>query len=70
MFSGLGRSKLWEILQSGKVRSIVLRKPGALRGARLIRLQGAGGLLDYLDSMESETPVGGNDEMEGGMDNG
>lgn len=65
-FSGLGRSKLWEILQSGKVRSIVLRKPGALRGARLIRLEGPGGLLDYLASMESEAPAVGNDEAEGG----
>lgn len=62
-FTGLGRSKLWEILQSGRVKSICLRKPGALRGARLIQLDS---LLAYLASMESETAGGGNEEAEGG----
>lgn len=52
-WTGLGRSKLWEILQTGRVRSICLRKPGALKGARLINLES---LLGYLRSMEEETP--------------
>jgi hypothetical protein len=67
-FTSLGRSKLWEILQSGKVKSICLRKPGALRGARLIKLEGPGSLLEYLASMESEAPAVGNDEMGGPKD--
>jgi hypothetical protein len=62
-FTGLGRSKLWSILQTGRVKSICLRKPGALRGARLINLDS---LLAYLASMESEAPPVGNDEAEGG----
>ena len=68
-FSSLGRSKLWEIIKTGKVRSIVLRKPGALRGARLIKLEGPGSLLEYLASMESEAPPMAGEEAQGGMDN-
>lgn len=48
---GLSRSKLWEVLQSGKVRNICLRKEGAARGARLIHLAS---LLNYLDGLTNE----------------
>jgi hypothetical protein len=50
-WTGLSRSKLWEVLQTGKVRNVCLRKPGAVRGARLIHLAS---LLAYLDSLASE----------------
>jgi hypothetical protein len=48
---GLSRSKLWEVLQSGKVRNICLRKEGAARGARLIHLAS---LLGYLGGLANE----------------
>lgn len=51
-WTGLGRSKLWEILQTGRVRSVCLRKPGALKGARLVNLES---LLCYLRALETET---------------
>ena len=50
-WTGLSRSKLWEVLQTGKVRNICLRKEGAARGARLVCLAA---LLSYLDSLASE----------------
>jgi hypothetical protein len=53
-FTGLGRSKLWQILQTGKVESISLKTEGQTRGARLIRLEGHHGLLTYLDSLPRE----------------
>lgn len=47
-WTGLSRSKMWEVLQTGQVRTVCLRKPGAAKGARLIHLAG---LLDYLYSL-------------------
>lgn len=44
-WTGLSRSKMWEVLQLGKVKTVCLRKPGAAKGARLIHLAS---LLDYL----------------------
>ena len=56
---GLSRSKLWEVLQTGKVRNVCLRKEGALRGARLISLSA---LLAHLDSLTDESGKIGADE--------
>ena len=47
-FTGLSRTKLWEILCTRKVKTVCLRRPGALKGARLVHLQS---LLDYLHSL-------------------
>ncbi len=58
---GLSRSKLWEVLQTGKVRNVCLRKEGALRGARLIHLAS---LLAYLDSLTNEADKIGVDDEE------
>ncbi len=59
-WTGLSRSKLWETLQTGKVRNVCLRKEGALRGARLISLAS---LLAYLDSLTDEAgKIGADDE--------
>jgi hypothetical protein len=45
--TGLSRSKMWEILQTGKVKTVSLRRPGAVKGARLVHLVS---LLKYLHS--------------------
>ena len=51
-FTGLSRAKLYELITPNAtnefkppVKSVCLRKPGAVKGARLIHLQS---LLDYL----------------------
>lgn len=49
-WKGLSRSKMWELIAAGHVRSICLRKNGAKRGARLVCLES---LLSYLDSLAS-----------------
>ncbi len=56
---GLGRSKIWQVLQTGKVRNICLRKEGGLRGARLISLTS---LLAYFDSLPDEADKIGADD--------
>lgn len=61
LWCGLSRSKLWEVLQTGKVRNVCLRKEGALRGARLIHLAS---LLGYLDSLMNEADKIGVDDEE------
>lgn len=61
-WTGLSRSKLWEVLQTGKVRNICLRKEGAARGARLISLAA---LIGYLDSLTNEADKIGADDEEG-----
>jgi len=58
-WTGLSRSKLWEVLQSGKVKHLCLKKPGAQRGARLIHL---GSLLSYLESLAETAPAIGSDD--------
>ena len=61
-WTGLSRSKMWEVLQSGKVKTVCLRRPGAAKGARLIHLAG---LLEYLHSLaEVLTPATRPDETE------
>ena len=37
-FSSLGRTRLYEEVSSGRIKSVLLRKPGAARGRRLIHL--------------------------------
>lgn len=59
-YTGLSRSKVWETLQTGRVRNVCLRKDGALRGARLIHLAS---LLAYLDGLTNEAEnIGADDE--------
>lgn len=45
--TGLSRAKMWEVLQTGKVKTVSLRRPGAAKGARLVHLAS---LLTYLHS--------------------
>lgn len=61
VWCGLSRSKLWEVLQTGSVRNVCLRKEGALRGARLIHLAS---LLAHLDSLTNEAALIGADDGE------
>jgi hypothetical protein len=45
--TGLSRSKMWDLIAQGHVKSVCLRKKGAAKGTRLVHLQS---LLDYLHS--------------------
>jgi hypothetical protein len=50
-WTGLSRTKMWNVLQTGKVKTVCLRRPGAAKGARLVHLAS---LLEYLHS-QAET---------------
>ena len=53
--TGLSRTSLNELVESGAVRSVTLRKPGARRGIKLIN---RASLLDYLHGLEQEQSKG------------
>lgn len=62
-WTGLSRSKLWELLKKGDVHTICLRKhKTAKRGARLIKLAS---LLAYLDKLPVEQVAGTSTDEEG-----
>ena len=46
-WTGLSRTKMWTILEGGKIKTVCLRRPGAAKGARLVHLES---LLEYLHS--------------------
>ena len=48
---GISRSLGYELLSSGKIRSVVLRKPGNIRGCRLIS---ADSIRAYLSQLAAE----------------
>lgn len=48
-FTGIGRSKLYELAGKGLIRSVSIRQPGQVRGTRLFNLQS---VLDYVNSCE------------------
>jgi hypothetical protein len=48
---GLSRTTLLELSYAGLIRSVVIRKPGAQKGIRLVYLPS---LFAYLDSLEPE----------------
>lgn len=41
----MSRTKMWQLLETSKIKTVCLRRPGAAKGARLVHLQS---LLDYL----------------------
>ena len=45
-YSGFSRSKLYELQQSGKIRSVSIREPGQTKGTRLFELAS---ILDYIE---------------------
>jgi len=63
-YTGLGRSKLYELAAKGKIRSRSIREPGQIKGTRLFDLRS---ILDFIESCGNKNEaasVGG--EMEGG----
>jgi len=38
-YTGFSRSKLYELATTGKIRSVSIREPGAIKGTRLFNLQ-------------------------------
>jgi hypothetical protein len=54
-WTGLSRTKMWELLESSDIKTVCLRRPGAIKGARLVHLES---LLNYLYK-HAET-LGGN----------
>jgi hypothetical protein len=55
-YTGIGRSKLYELNAQGKIRSISIREPGQLKGTRLFDLRS---ILRFLDSCEGNEAPGG-----------
>jgi hypothetical protein len=55
--SGIGKSRFYELLNEsrGKIKTLLLKSPGARSGARLIHIPS---LLAYLDSMAAEQQGG------------
>lgn len=55
VWTGLGRSYLYQLATSGKIRTISLRQKGKVRGVRLINLDS---VLSYLSQVATvELPV-------------
>lgn len=50
--TSLTRAAFYDLAGKGKIRTVCLRKPGAIRGNRLFHL---GSVLAYLDAMAEET---------------
>jgi len=50
-WTGLGRSYLYQLANEGKIKTLSLRKRGAARGVRLIRLDS---VFEYLEKLAAE----------------
>jgi hypothetical protein len=50
-WTGLSRTRMWQLLEGSNIKTVCLRKPGAAKGARLVHLHS---LLEYLHS-QAET---------------
>jgi hypothetical protein len=53
-FMGLSRTTLLELAEAGRIRSVSIRKPGAVRGVRLLHVPS---LLIFLDNLSKEGSV-------------
>ena len=49
-YSGLSRSKLYELAGKGCIRSVSIREPGQVKGTRLFNLQS---ILDFIAQCEA-----------------
>ena len=56
-FYGMCRSTLDHLCMNGTVRSVVLRKPGAIRGIRLMYLPSLDAYLNQLESEQKAQPA-------------
>lgn len=54
-FTGVGRSKLYELAGKGLIRSVSIRQPGQTKGTRLFGLQS---ILDHIESCEATATEG------------
>ena len=50
-YSGLSRSKLYELAATGKIKSRSIREPGQIKGTRLFNLRS---ILDFIESCGNE----------------
>jgi len=50
-YTGMGRSKLYELAAKGKIKSRSIREPGQIKGTRLFNLQS---ILDFIESCGNE----------------
>ena len=50
-YTGLTRSKLYELAAKGKIESRSIREPGQVKGTRLFNLRS---ILDFIESCEDE----------------
>jgi hypothetical protein len=50
-YSGFSRAKLYELAGAGKIRSVSIRVPGAIKGTRLFHLSS---ILDFIGRSEQE----------------
>ena len=55
-FSGLGRSKLYQLAAERRIRSVSLRSPGQVKGCRLFNLAS---ILEYIERCEIESLAAG-----------
>lgn len=51
-FTGLSRSKLYDLSTQGAIRSVSIREPGAIKGTRLFNLQS---VLEFIDSQAQQS---------------
>lgn len=50
-YSGVCRSKLYELAAKGKIKARSIREPGQIKGTRLFNLRS---ILDFIESCENE----------------
>jgi hypothetical protein len=56
LYFGIGRSRLYELINEGKVKSVSLRERGAKHGTRLVSYDS---LSNYIESMAGNSEVNG-----------
>lgn len=50
-YTGFSRSKLYELVAKGKIKSRSIREPGQIKGTRLFDLRS---ILDFIESCQNE----------------
>ena len=61
-YTGLGRSKLYELAAEGKIKSRSIRQPGQIKGTRLFNLRS---ILEFIESCGNDNETASvRDEVE------